>query len=45
MGPLTRYADPGWYENPEATLASLAPAQELERDGVDPHKAAHGRCK
>jgi hypothetical protein len=32
---LSGYADPGWYENPENTLASLAPAGDLERDGID----------
>jgi hypothetical protein len=35
---LTTYADPGWYENPPATLATLATAAELLRDGIDPAK-------
>jgi manganese oxidase len=30
------YADPGWYENPPGTLASLAPEAALARDGIDP---------
>ena len=29
---LTSYDDPGWYENPPGTLASLATNQELTRD-------------
>jgi len=29
---LTSYDDPGWYENPPGTLASLATNDELERD-------------
>jgi manganese oxidase len=29
---LTSYADPGWYENPPGTLASLASNDELLRD-------------
>ena len=29
---LTSYDDPGWYENPPATLASLASNDELQRD-------------
>ena len=29
---LTSYADPGWYENPPGTLASLASNDELRRD-------------
>jgi FtsP/CotA-like multicopper oxidase with cupredoxin domain len=29
---LTSYDDPGWYENPPGTLASLASNDELERD-------------
>jgi manganese oxidase len=31
---LESYADPGWYENPPGTLASLADPGELERDGI-----------
>ena len=29
---LTGYDDPGWYENPPGTLASLASNDELQRD-------------
>lgn len=29
---LTNYNDPGWYENPPGTLASLASNEELQRD-------------
>jgi FtsP/CotA-like multicopper oxidase with cupredoxin domain len=29
---LTAYDDPGWYENPPGTLASLAGREELQRD-------------
>jgi hypothetical protein len=29
---LTSYDDPGWYENPPGTLASLAINDELQRD-------------
>jgi len=29
---LTSYDDPGWYENPPGTLASLATKDELQRD-------------
>ena len=31
---LQSYDDPGWYEAPQGTLASLADATELERDGI-----------
>lgn len=31
---ITRFTDPGWYENPPGTEARLATAQELARDGV-----------
>jgi hypothetical protein len=34
---LTSYDDPGWYENPPGTLASLASNDESQRDlGVVP---------
>ncbi|MBA2408740.1 MAG: copper oxidase [Gammaproteobacteria bacterium] len=33
---LTSYDDPGWYEYPEGTVASLASAEALARDGIDP---------
>jgi hypothetical protein len=29
---LTTYDDPGWYENPSGTLASLAREDEMQRD-------------
>jgi manganese oxidase len=29
---LTSYDDPGWYENPPGTLATLATKEELQRD-------------
>jgi hypothetical protein len=29
------YGDPGWYENPAGTLASVAEPGDLRRDGVD----------
>ena len=29
------YDDPGWYDNPEGTLARRASADELEEDGID----------
>jgi manganese oxidase len=29
---LTTYHDPGWYENPPGTLASLASQEEMQRD-------------
>ncbi len=32
---LTSYKDPGWYENPPGTLANVADAAELKRDGID----------
>lgn len=32
---LENYDDPGWYENPPATLASLAEPKDLERDGIE----------
>lgn len=31
---LTSYADPGWYKHPQGTVADLARAGELQRDGV-----------
>ncbi len=32
---LTSYDDPGWYDYPEGTVASLASAEALRRDGID----------
>ncbi|MBV9657743.1 MAG: copper oxidase [Verrucomicrobia bacterium] len=29
--------DPGWYPNPAGTVALLAPAADLQRDGIDPN--------
>jgi hypothetical protein len=29
---LTSYDDPGWYENPPGTLATLASNEDLQRD-------------
>ncbi len=31
---LTSYDDPGWYQNPPGTVATLASADELRRDGI-----------
>jgi manganese oxidase len=31
---LTSYEDPGWYEDPPGTLASLAPANVLRSNGI-----------
>ena len=31
---LKSYEDPGWYENPPGTLASLAPRQVLRKHGI-----------
>ena len=28
-------SDPGWYPSPPGTLASLAPAEDLKRDGIE----------
>ncbi|HEX2880777.1 MAG TPA: copper oxidase [Polyangiaceae bacterium] len=33
---LTGYEDPGWYEHPPGTVADLAPASDLQRDGIKP---------
>jgi manganese oxidase len=33
---LTSYDDPGWYDYPEGTVASLASTEALARDGIDP---------
>ena len=32
---LDRYDDRGWYEHPEATVASKASPEELVRDGIN----------
>jgi hypothetical protein len=39
---LTSYDDPGWYDNPEGTLASSASGDDLRRDGIDVSKAPRG---
>ena len=35
---LAGYEDPGWYKSPAGTLAMLAPADEMHRDGIDPSR-------
>ena len=40
-------ADPGWYKSPPGTLAEVAPADDLKRDGIElpkdlPKRAASG---
>jgi manganese oxidase len=35
-------ADPGWYPNPPGTVADVAAAADLQRDGVQPPAAAAG---
>ena len=37
------YQDPGWYENPAGTLASIAEADDLRRDGIDVRRPPVGR--
>ena len=32
---ITSYEDPGWYQHPEGTVASLADADALRRDGIE----------
>jgi len=32
---ITSYEDPGWYKHPEGTVAAIAPAGDLHRDGID----------
>ncbi len=32
---ITSYDDPGWYQNPAGTVASLAAADQLRRDGIE----------
>jgi FtsP/CotA-like multicopper oxidase with cupredoxin domain len=31
---LTSYEDPGWYQHPPGTIATVASAEELRRDGI-----------
>ena len=41
---LTSYDDPGWYENPPGTLASLASNDEMQRDlGFVPGSEKQGK--
>lgn len=35
---LASYDDPGWYKSPAGTQADLAPAADLQRDGIDPDR-------
>ncbi len=43
---IENYVDPGWYENPVGTIASIAVPSDLERDGIEmdasPAPADHG---
>jgi hypothetical protein len=32
---ITNYEDPGWYRNPPGTVASIAAADDLKRDGIE----------
>lgn len=32
---ISSYEDPGWYEHPPGTVADVANARELQRDGID----------
>lgn len=32
---LTSYDDPGWYDHPRGTVADVASAAELQRDGIE----------
>jgi len=36
---LTSYEDPGWYQHPVGTVASVASAEELKRDGISEDKS------
>ncbi len=43
---LESYDDPGWYQNPPGTVASLASVEELRRDGITmPDPAVAGAAK
>jgi hypothetical protein len=38
---LKSYDDPGWYQHPPGTLASIASDNDLKRDGIEvPPKSA-----
>jgi len=39
---LASYADPGWYDAPEGTLASAASSADLARDGIDVNAPPRG---
>jgi hypothetical protein len=39
---VTGYDDPGWYENPPGTVADVASADDLRRDGIDVNVAVAG---
>ncbi len=32
---ITSYQDPGWYQHPEGTVATLASGDQLSRDGIE----------
>jgi hypothetical protein len=32
---ITSYEDPGWYKHPEGTVAAMADADQMNRDGID----------
>jgi len=32
---ITSYEDPGWYQHPEGTVATVASGDQLSRDGID----------
>jgi hypothetical protein len=38
---ITSYEDPGWYQHPEGTVATVAAAEELARDGIVVPTDAH----
>lgn len=34
-------SDPGWFKDPPGTVATVADAGEMQRDGIDPDMPAH----
>ncbi len=40
---LTNYEDPGWYKHPPGEVATVASAEELKRDGIEPTGRNAGR--
>ncbi len=36
---ITNYDDPGWYQHPNGTVATVASADELQRDGIEANTA------